>query len=61
MLIVGSIEVRARSVGKEMELPLNTRDDIYRGVLIVAHPLYRFQDRGSGVAEDFGPECKVDG
>ncbi|KFZ08255.1 hypothetical protein V502_09458 [Pseudogymnoascus sp. VKM F-4520 (FW-2644)] len=39
-----------------LSLPRNIRDDIYRRVLAVAHPLYLFKDSGSTVVETFGPE-----
>lgn len=37
-------------------LPRRARDDIYRRVLVVAHPLYLFQETGSEVVEMFAPE-----
>ena len=38
-----------------LSLPRHIRDDIYRRVLVVAHPLFLFQDTGSGVVETFAP------
>ncbi|KUJ20605.1 uncharacterized protein LY89DRAFT_695211 [Mollisia scopiformis] len=40
-------------------LPRKVRDDIYRRVLVVAHPLYLFQQTGSEVVEIFAPERPV--
>jgi len=40
-------------------LPRKVRDDIYRRVLFVAHPLYLFQQTGSEVVEIFAPERRV--
>jgi hypothetical protein len=37
-------------------LPDDIRNNIYRRVLVVAHPLFLFQDTGSEVVETFGPE-----
>ena len=37
-------------------LPRRVRDEIYRKVLVVAHPLYLFQDSGSPKVELFAPE-----
>lgn len=37
-------------------LPVEIRENIYRRVLIVRHPLFLFQDPGSQVVETFGPE-----
>ena len=37
-------------------LPRKSRNDIYRRVLFVAHPLYLFQETGSEVVEMFAPE-----
>jgi hypothetical protein len=39
-----------------LSLPRNARNDIYRRVLFVAHPLYLFQETGSEVVEIFAPE-----
>ncbi|KFY59290.1 hypothetical protein V496_05717 [Pseudogymnoascus sp. VKM F-4515 (FW-2607)] len=41
-----------------LRLPRSIRDDIFRRVLVVAHPLYLFQDTGSTVVETFGPEIR---
>lgn len=40
-------------------LPRKPRDDIYRRVLVVAHPLYIFQQTGSEMVEMFAPERPV--
>lgn len=37
-------------------LPADVRNNIYRRVLVVAHPLYLFQDTGSELVETFGPD-----
>jgi hypothetical protein len=37
-------------------LPVDIRNNIYRRVLIVPHPLYLFQDTGSQVVETFAPD-----
>ncbi|TVY67448.1 hypothetical protein LSUE1_G007443 [Lachnellula suecica] len=37
-------------------LPDKIRINIYKRVLVVAHPLYLFQDRGSQTVESFAPE-----
>jgi hypothetical protein len=37
-------------------LPRRARDDIYRRVLVAAHPLYLFQETGSEAVEMFAPE-----
>jgi hypothetical protein len=42
-----------------LSLPRNVRDDIFRRVLLVAHPLYLFQDGDSSMVETFGPEIRV--
>lgn len=41
-----------------LSLPQNIRDDIFKRVLVIAHPLYLFQDRGFGAVETFGPEIQ---
>jgi hypothetical protein len=41
---------------KFFSLPQQVRNDIYRRVLVVAHPLYLFQDTGSQEAELFAPD-----
>jgi hypothetical protein len=40
-------------------LPGDIRNDIYKRVLVVAHPLFLFQDTGSQVVETFAPERPV--
>ena len=42
-----------------LSLPRNIRDDIFKRVLVVRHPLYLFQDKYSAVVETFGPEIPV--
>ncbi|KAN0094019.1 hypothetical protein V8E51_017203 [Hyaloscypha variabilis] len=37
-------------------LPVGIRNDIYKRVLVVPHPLYLFQDTGSQVVETFAPD-----
>jgi len=37
-------------------LPVDIRNNIYRRVLVVPHPLYLFQDTGSQVVETFAPD-----
>jgi len=39
-----------------LSLPHKIRTNIYKRVLVVAHPLYLFQDTGSQVVESFAPE-----
>ncbi|PVH67622.1 hypothetical protein DL98DRAFT_639751 [Cadophora sp. DSE1049] len=39
-----------------LSLPHKIRIKIYEGVLVLAHPLYLFQDKGSQTVESFAPE-----
>jgi hypothetical protein len=41
-----------------LSLPRSVRDNIFRRVLLVAHPLYLFQDGDSSLVETFGPEIR---
>ncbi len=39
-----------------LSLPRAVRDDIYRRVLVVRHPIFVFQETGSSVVESFAPD-----
>jgi hypothetical protein len=40
-------------------LPADVRNNIYRRMLVVAHPLFLFRDNGSEVVETFGPDTSL--
>ncbi|KAF7877701.1 hypothetical protein EAF04_001372 [Stromatinia cepivora] len=42
-----------------LSLPRKVRDDIYQRLLIVAHPLYLFQEKGAEAVEMFAPDRPV--
>lgn len=46
----------APPVGTFLNLPRAARNDIYRRVLVVAHPVYLFQDPGSPKMKCFAPD-----
>ncbi len=54
---MGNLSQRTRSATISLfSLHSDIRKEIYNRVLVVAHPLYLFQDTGSGVVETFAPE-----
>ena len=53
----GVLSQRTSSVAIGLfSLPVGIRNNIYRRVLVVPHPLYLFQDTGSQVVETFAPD-----